>query len=177
MSNKNLFVFAGWSAILSVAFSMGMYAFDEGVRGGLFLAVSLVAYFFAAVVFYALYVFHRPQSALLSLIMMVCGIVGMVMEGIGSGPGTPLAVVSNALYAASFLLIGYLGFGNSQMPRWVAICAYAVGVSSLASAILTAVGQASLAETLGLVFLVAWIVWSVGILIKFSFSKTALATA
>lgn len=173
MSQKNLFVIAGWSAVVSVLCSFGMYGLVGSGRGPLFQLVSMGTYITSAIVFLALYLFHKHQSGILSLAMMLAGIVGMVLEGIGTGPETPLAVVANSLYGLSFVLLGYLGFGSPQMPRWVAGCAYAVAVSSLATAFLTAVGQSTLSEIAGLVFLVAWIAWSAGILYRLSLAKMA----
>ena len=177
MSSRSLFRFAGWAAILSVVFSFGMFAFVEGGRGGLFMVVSIIASFFSVVVFYTLYVLHRPQSAGLSLAMIMCGVLALILETIGTGPQTTLGIVTNVIYGVSFLLVGYLGFGNSQMPRWIAICAYVVGASCVAFGGLTALGQTDLAGAIEMVQFLSWIAWSVGILIRFSFSKTALATA
>jgi hypothetical protein len=69
---------------------------------------------------------------------------------------------SQALSGIAFLLLGYLAFNNSQMPRGLAILAYAVGVFSALAAIvgalttLTTVYQALLGLQL-----IVWIVWSV----------------
>ncbi|HNB52457.1 MAG TPA: hypothetical protein PK530_10960 [Anaerolineales bacterium] len=177
MSNKNLFNFAGWSAILSVVFSFAMFAFVGGGRGGMFMVVSIIASFFSAVVFYALYVLHRPQSSSLSMVMFGLAILGLVLENIGTGPNTPLGVVTNSIYGVAFILAGYLGFGSSQMPRWIAICAFAAGVGCIVLGMANAIGQASLANVGELLQFVAWIAWSVGILLRFSFSKAQLATA
>lgn len=177
MSNRSLFRFAGWSAILSVAFSFAMFAFVGGGRGGMFMVVSIIASFFSAVVFYALYVFYRPQSAAVSLAMLVCGVLALVLENIGSGPETTLGVITNIIYGVSFLLIGYLGVGNSQMPRWLTICAFVVGASCILFGISNALGLSTLGGITQMLQFVSWIVWSVGILIRFAFSKAVPATA
>lgn len=164
MSNNNLFRFAGWSAILSIVFSFAMFAFIGGGRGGAFMAVSMVASFFTAAVLYGLYVFHRSQAATLSLAMLICAVVGLILENIGTGPATPLGMVTSIIYGATFLLVGYLGYGNPQMPRWLAILAYVVGGASLAVAVATALGQTALGENVfAMIQFFAWIVWSVGI--------------
>ncbi len=177
MSNNSLFKFAGWSAILSVVFSFAMFAFVDGGRGGMFMVVSIVASVFSAVVFYALYVLHRPQSAGLSMAMLALAVLGLILENIGTGPETPLGVVTNIIYGMAFILAGYLGFGNSQMPRWIALCAYVAGAGCIIFGIANAIGQASLANIGELVQFVGWVAWSVGILIRFSLSKTQLSAA
>ncbi len=177
MSNRSLFRFAGWSAILSVVFSFAMFAFVQGGRGGMFMAVSIIASFFSAVVFYALYVFHRPQSAALSLAMLVCGILALVLENVGSGPETTLGVITNIIYGASFLLVGYLGVGNSHMPRWLAICAFVVGASCILFGLANALRLSTLGSITEMLQFASWIVWSVGILISFAFAKALPATA
>ena len=177
MSNRSLFRFAGWSAILSVVFSFAMFALVEGGRGGAFMAVSIIASFFSAVVFYALYVFHRPQNAALSLVMLVCGVLALVLENIGSGPATPLGVITNVIYGASFLLVSYLGLGNPQMPRWLAICAGVVGASCILFGLSNALGLSSLGGIIEMLQFVSWIAWSVGFLISFAFARPLPATA
>ena len=69
MSHTSLFRFAGWSSILSILFSFGMFALISGGRGGAFMVVSIIASLFTLVVFYALFVFHRSQAATMSLAM------------------------------------------------------------------------------------------------------------
>jgi hypothetical protein len=177
MSNTNLYRFAGWSAILSILFSFGMFALIGGGRGGAFMVVSIIAALFTLVVFYALYVFHRSQAATLSLAMLVCGIVGLTLENIGAGPDTPLGMVTSVVYGATFLLIGYLGYGNAEMPRWLAISAYVVGFASLATAGASALGQVGVASAVPMLLFVAWIAWSIGIWRWFTSSKTVVATA
>jgi len=56
--------------------------------------------------------------------------------------------------------VGYLAWGESRIPRWIAICVLLAGASVLASAILTPFAY-SLAETIGYIYFLAWIVWSV----------------
>ena len=177
MSNTSLFRFAGWSAILSILFSFGMFALISGGRGGAFMVVSIIASLFTLVVLYALFVFHRSQAATLSLAMLVCGIVGMTLENIGAGPDTPLGMVTSVVYGATFLLIGYLGYSNAQMPHWLAISAYVVGIASLATAGASAVGQAGVTDIIPMVMFVAWIAWSIGIWRWFVSPATAIATA
>lgn len=179
MTNNNLFRFAGWSAILSIVLSFGMFGVimaTGGERNVAFIAVSVVAAVFTAVAPYALYVFHRPQSAMISLAMLVCVIVGLVLENFGTGPGTTLGMFTNVVYGAGFLLIGYLGFGTKQMPRWIAIFAYLVGFTALAAAGAVAIGQTALAENvLSMLVFLAWIVWSVGLAILFLSRKLTTA--
>jgi hypothetical protein len=178
MSNTSLFRFSGWSAILSILFSFGMFALIGGGRGGAFMVVSIIAALFTLVVYYGLFVFHRPQAATLSLVMLVCGIVAMILENLGTGPDTPMGMVVNVIYGATFLLIGYLGYGNAQMPRWMAVCAYVVGVASLATVVASALGQVSVTSTVPMVLFVAWLAWSIGIWRFFTSSKTVVtATA
>lgn len=179
MSNTNLFRFAGWSAILSILFSFAMFAFIGGGRGGMFLVANIIAFFFTAVVFYSLFIFHRPQSATLSLLILVIGILGLVLELIGSGPETPLGIITSVIYGSTYLLIGYLGYGNAQMPRWLAICGYVVGGALLVMAGAFALGQTVLANNVfSMLMFAAWIVWSVGIWRFFTSSKTVVtATA
>lgn len=177
MSNTNLFRFAGWSAILSILFSFGMFALIGGGRGGAFMVVSIIAALFTFLALYGVYVFHRSQAATLSLAMLVCGAVGLILENLGMGPDTPMGMVTSAIYGTTFLLVGYLGYGNAQMPRWLAICAYVVGFASLATAGASALGQVSVASTVPMVLFLAWIAWSIGIWRFFTSSKTVTATA
>lgn len=176
MSNKSLFRFAGWSAILSIVFSFAMFAFVSGGRGGMFMAVSIIAAIFTAAVLYGLYVFHRPQAATLSLAMLVIGVVGLILENIAQGPETTLGMITGIVYGVAFLLVGYLGYGAPRMPRWLAIMAYVIGISGLLAAVGTAIGLAAFEYMFYLQFL-TWIAWSIGIWRWFTSSKTVVATA
>ncbi|MCC6297945.1 MAG: hypothetical protein IT314_01515 [Anaerolineales bacterium] len=176
MSNTNLFRFAGWSAILSILFSFGMFALLGDGRGGAFMVVSIIATLFSLVTLYGVCVFHRPQAPALSLAMLVCAVVGMILENLGSGPDTPMGMATNVIYGTTFLLVGYLGYGNAQMPRWLAISAYVVGFSSLVTAVASALGQISVTSAVPMVLFLAWIAWSIGIWRFFTASKTITAT-
>ena len=165
MSNQNLFRYAGWSALLSVLFSLGLFGVlmaTNGDRGMLFNGIFIIASLFSVIVFYGLYVFHRPQAAMPSLLMLIVGVVGLVLEGFGSGPGSPLTLLSQALGGVAYLLLGYLGFSNSQMPRGLAISAYAVGALGVLAAVTGIVSSlATVYQAVMGLFLLAWIVWSV----------------
>lgn len=175
MSNTNLYRFAGWSAILSILTSFGMFALIGGGRGGAFMVVSIIAALFTLAALYGVYVFHRPQAPALSLAMLVFAIVGLTLENLGMGPDTPMGMVTSVIYGTTFLLVGYLGYGNAQMPRWLAVCAYVVGFASLATAVASALGQVGAASTVPMVLFVAWIAWSVGIWRFFTSSKSVVA--
>ncbi|MEW6086082.1 MAG: hypothetical protein AB1607_15930 [Chloroflexota bacterium] len=175
MSNTNLYRFAGWSAILSILTSFGMFALIGDGRGGAFMVVSIIAALFTLAALYGVYVFHRPQAPALSLAMLVFAIVGLTLENLGMGPDTPMGMVTSVIYGTTFLLVGYLGYGNAQMPRWLAVCAYVVGFASLATAVASALGQVGAASTVPMVLFVAWIAWSVGIWRFFTSSKSVVA--
>jgi len=177
MSNQTLFRIAGVSAILSVLFSFGMFAVVGNGRDVVFHGISILTYLFTCIVLYALYVFHRAQAPMPALTMLLCGVVGVILEGIGTGPGTMLSVVSNLLYALTFLLIGYLGWGNAQMPRGIAALAFVIGAGSAASGILMAVSQESPGEMMGMAYFFAWVIWSVAICWWFWSRKSVPATA
>ena len=176
MSNNNLYRFAGWSAILSIVFSFAMFGLVGEGRNAVFIAVSIIASVFTAIVLYGLYVFHRSQSAVVSLVMLACGVIGLVLENLGTGPEGSLFVLTNGIYSVAFLLIGYLGFGNAIMPRWLAILAYVCGLATLGMAGAFALGQPDLGENVfGMFQFLAWVVWSIGICRLFLSSKLAMA--
>ena len=177
MANQTLYRIAGISAVLSILFSFGMFALVGNGRDAVFLGVSMITYITSCIVFYALYVFHRAQAALPALAMLLCGVVGIILEGIGTGPGTILSAVSNLLYAIAFLLIGYLGGTNAQMPRWIAALAFIIGAGAAAAGIGMALGQASIGETLGMVYFFAWVIWSIAICWWFWTRKSVTVTA
>ena len=160
MSSRNLFQLGGWSALLSVIASLGMFALVGGGRGIAFTAVSILASVFAVVLFIALYVFHRPQSAPLGLLMLVAAVVGLILENIGSGPETIIGMISSAVYGVAFLLIGYLGYSNARMPRGVALLAYGVGILALVSAVANGTGLGSFAEAASMLLVLVWAIWS-----------------
>ncbi|NOH04913.1 MAG: hypothetical protein HND47_24565 [Chloroflexi bacterium] len=157
MSNKILFRLAGWLAIVFIALS---------ILGGVCLAV----------IFYALYVFHRLRAATLGLVMLACGIVSLIFENAAfmmkSGAETMLSV-RFVLLGIAFLLLGYLGYGNDQTPRWLAVSAYLVGVAGLAAGGAGLLGQASIALNASYLMFIPFLVWLVGM--SRWFLKTAAA--
>lgn len=161
MSNRSVFQLGGWSALLSVIASLGMFALVGGGRGVAFTSVSIIAAILTALPLIALYVIHRPQSPALSLLMLVAAIVGLTLENLGSGPETALGVVSNVVYGVAFVLLGYLGVTNAQMPRGLALLASGVGVLALVSAVANGVGLGSVAAAVGMLMVLVWAVWSV----------------
>jgi hypothetical protein len=162
MSNNRLYRFAGWSALLSVILSLALFPL-ESIGGWALMAASFVPLALGGVVFYALFVFHCPQAGTMSLVMLVSGLLGLILEFLGATPESTMGIVTHAIYGVAFLLVCYLAFGESRMPRWLAVCILIAGASVFVSAVLTALGLNSLAETTGMVYFIAWIVWSVGI--------------
>ncbi len=179
MAANTLYRLAGWSALLSVVFSFGLFGVlmaTNGDRGALFNGVFILASLFSVITFYGLYVFHRPQAAGLSLIMLGAGVASMILEGLGSGPGSPLTLGAQALGGVAYLLLGYLGYNNSQMPRGLALSAYAVGVLGALAAVTGAVASLSAVyQMAGGIFLLAWMVWSVWVWRWFTSPKLATA--
>lgn len=162
MPNRNLYRLAGWSAIVFIALAFAMYAFT----GWMFVTLSILGALCLGVIFYTLFEFFRSQNARLALIMFVCTIVALILENIGfmleSGSETILAI-RFLLLGTAFLLFGYLGYGNAQTPRWLAICAYVVGVAGLAAGAAGLIGQTSLGEIASYVMFIPFIVWLIGI--------------
>lgn len=177
MSNTTLFRLTGWSALLSVVFSLALFGVlmaTNGDRGVLFNVVFIVASLFSVIVFYGLYVFHRPQAAIPSLLMLIVGVAGLVLEGFGTGPGSPLTLLAQALGGVAYLLLGYLAYSNSQMPRGLAILAYAVGALGILAAVTGAVASlATIYQAVSGLFLLVWIAWSVWLWRWFLSSKLA----
>ena len=161
MTNKSLFRLAGWLAIVFVVLAFSMFAFT----GGIFIALSILGGVCLAVIFYALYVFHRPRAATLGLVMLVCGVISLIFENaafmLQSG-GETLLSVRFVLLGVAFLLLGYLGYGNDQTPRWLAICAYLVGVAGLAAGGAGLLGQASAGLTASYLMFIPFLVWLFG---------------
>ncbi len=161
MINKSLFRLAGWLAVVFIVLAFSMFAFT----GGVFISLSILGGVCLAVIFYALYVFHRPRAATLGLVMLVCGIISLIFENaafVMKSGGETMLSVRFVLLGAAFLLLGYLGYGNDQTPRWLAISAYLVGVAGLAAGVAGLLGQASVGLTASYLMFIPFIVWLVG---------------
>ena len=161
MTNQNLFRLAGWLAIVFIVLAFSMFAFT----GGVFIALSILGGVCLAVIFYALYVFHRPRAATLGLVMLVCGIVSLIFENTAfmmKNGGETMLSIRFVLLGVAFLLLGYLGYGNDKTPRWLAICAYLVGVAGLAAGGAGLLGQASAGLTASYLMFIPFLIWLVG---------------
>jgi hypothetical protein len=165
MSNNNLFRIAGWCAILSVLL-MGSFFVASSIAPTSPVAVILAFLGVAAItlVFYALYVVHRSESAGLSLAGLVLWVLAGVLDitSLLNPTNTILYAADSLLFSLPFLIFGFLAYRSAKMPRGLAWMALLSGVFWLIAGAASFIGSPSIgmvASLGGFAFLLAWLIW------------------
>jgi hypothetical protein len=165
MSNNNLFRIAGWSAFVTALVMLAFHVFPGGAPASLAVILSIVTFLGLTVVFYALFVTHRPESAMLSLAGLALWLIVLVLELVGLVTNSVSMFLSNLgslLWALPFLIFGFLAWRSTRMPRGVAVLALLAGAVSLVLGIVGFMGSAAIFDSGNLVLdilMLAWVVW------------------
>lgn len=161
MKSNVLARIAGWSGILSVlAFvaAIGMIVSNSGKDTQLSTVFFLANTVLLAPLFYALFVFYRPQAPTLALIALVLGLISFVAGMIAPTPDSNALIfnTSSVLGGVAIVLFSFLGFQNAKMPRALAIIGVILGIASILSAVLDSIGEG----IFGVVVLPLFIIWA-----------------
>jgi hypothetical protein len=164
MKNNQLFRIAGWCAIIVGLLMVGFHVVPSGVSGAVGLVLTLGVLLGLTVVFYALYVAHRTESAGLSLAGLVFWILALVVNlfGMVNTISTFLGVLGSFFWLLPFLIFGYLALKSSRMPRGLGVVALLAGLSLLIATVAGIMGNESIVNVVALVadvFMLAWTVW------------------
>jgi hypothetical protein len=165
MSNNKLFQIAGWCALVTGLLMLAFHVFPGGAPASLGLILSIATLLGLTVVFYALFVAHRPESATLSLAGLILWLVVFVLNLIGmvaNSTNTFLSNVSSLLWALPFLIFGYLAYRSTRLTRGLAVLALLSGAVALVLGIAGFMGSAAIVDGGNLVLdilMLAWIVW------------------
>ena len=165
MSNNKLFRFAGRCALATVLLTLVVWGFYiTAPTSSLILILGVLTMFVLTPVFYALYVFHRSESAGLSLVGLVLWVVAAVLQIVSL-----LAITNNFLYAIAslvfalpLLVFGFLAYRSTRMPRGLALVTLLTGIVWLILGAVSFNGTTTLAMVGGVastLFMVVWLVW------------------
>jgi hypothetical protein len=164
MSNKKIFRFAGWSAIISAILmlaAMVSFPIGAGMLGGFFEIIALLLVIF---VFYALYNVYRTQSARLSLAGIVLLVLAVVVDIISMSfyTNTILGGLWYLSFSLPFLIFGSLAFRDRRMQRGLAIVTLVIGGLLLIGGVAGVLGSAAIADTVTAIpflMLIIWLAW------------------
>lgn len=162
---------------MSVVFTVFSFVmFSVAPTSVLNVVVSTAALLVVSVVFYALYVFHHPESAGLSLAGLVLWIAAGVANfaSLFDMKNNTLYAAASLLFALPLLLFGYLAYRSAKMPRGLAVMALLSGVAWAVTG-LVSFGSPSIGLVLTLVSTVFWVVWLVWLWRVLSSGKLATA--
>ena len=179
MPNKNLFRIAGWSALLIILINvLDMLIFPSGKATGAELVIEIVLMLVFTLVFYALYVAHRAESAGLSLAGLILWFpaFGVNLAAMFNFNNTFLGTLGTLLMSLPFLIFGFLAYRSSRMPRGLAVVTLLAGVLYLITGVSELMRIASVAEFGGLVSAILMLVWAVWLCVVFVSKKFTAAT-
>ena len=165
MSNKQLFQIAGWCAFVTGLVMLAFHVFPGGVPAALGMFFTIITLLGLTVVFYALYVAHRAESAGLSLAGLVLWLLVFVLNLFVLVTNNANAFLSNLgslLWALPFLIFGLLAWRSTKMPRGVAVLALLAGAVGLVLSVAGFMGSAAIVDSGNLVLdilMLAWVVW------------------
>lgn len=171
MANNQLFRFAGWCAALAVVLSVLAFVPFAAATSGSTLVISTLTLLVLTVVFYALYVVHRAESAGLSLAGLVLWVLAGAVNffSLLSQNDESLYKAANLLFALPLLVFGLLAYRSSKMPRGVALLALVGGVAWAIA------GFIPFGMALSYLTTVIWLAWLVWLWRVFSSRKLASA--
>jgi hypothetical protein len=165
MANKNLFRIAGWCALVTGVIMVAFHVVPAGLPVIVGMVLSIVDLLGLTIVFYALYVAHRAESAGLSLAGLILWLLAFVLNLIGlltSLVNPFLSNVGSLLWALPFLIFGVLALRSASMPRGLAVLALLTGAVFLILGVAGFMGSAAIVDGGNLVadiLMLAWIVW------------------
>ena len=165
MSNNNLFRIAGWCAYVTALVMLAFHVFPGGAPASVALILSIVTFLGLTVIFYALFVTHRPEAAMLSLAGLILWLIVFVLNLISLGTNSGNTFLSNlgsVLWPLPFLIFGYLAYRSARMPRGLAVLALLTGVVALVLGVAGFMDSAAIVDGGNLILdilMLAWVVW------------------
>ena len=178
MSNNNLFRIAGWCALVTGLLMLAFHVLPAGMPGMVGLAFTILVLLGLTIVFYALYVAFRSESATLSLAGLILWLLVFVLNLISVGTNSGNTFLSNlgsVLWALPFLFFGYLAYRSGRLPRGLAVLALLAGAVALVLGIVGFLGNAAIVDSGSLVLDILMLVWIVWLGIVFLSKKFAAA--
>jgi hypothetical protein len=160
MSNEKLFRIAGWCALGCVVVMIAaLISIMLSPSVGVFLEILFLLGLI--VVFYALYVAHRSEAGKLSLAGLVLAAAAVVVDLLSllNEGNVFLLSLWYVLISLAFLIIGYLAWRSSKMPRGVAVAALVAGAFSLITGLGGFLGSESFNSVVRLLAVLAMLVW------------------
>jgi hypothetical protein len=178
VSNNNLFRIAGWCAILAALIMVSFLVLSSiAPTSAVGVILAIIGVLLMTLVFYALYVAHRSESAGLSLAGLVLWILAGVVDiaSLANPANTWLYAVDSLLFSLPFLIFGFLAYRSASMPRGLGLIGLLTGVVWLITGAASFIGSTTMgmvASLGGFVLMLVWLVWLWRV---FSSGKLAMA--
>jgi hypothetical protein len=164
MKNNQLFQIAGWCALAAALLMLAIHVLPSGTSNMIGLIITIGTMLGLTVVFYALYYFHRVESAQLSLTGLVLWILAFVLNlfSLIGVLNTFLGYLASFFWLLPFLIFGYLAYQTAKIPRGLAVVALLCGISLLiatAAGIMGSDGVVNAVSLIADIFMLVWAVW------------------
>ena len=165
MSNNKLFRIAAWCALLAALLMVSFFVvFSVAPTSGIGEILAVIGVLVLTPVFYALYIAHRSESAVLSLAGLVLWVPAGILDiaSLLNPANTFLFAVDSVVFSLPLLIFGFLACRSAKTPRGLAGMALLSGVLYLIAGVASFIASAtigSLAGLGGLAFMLVWFVW------------------
>jgi hypothetical protein len=167
MANNQMFRLAGWCALAAaIIMAVAIVSFPLGI-----IMVGVIGEYLglllSIVVFYALYVAYRSQSAGLSLAGLVLLVLALVLDAAGNinhgnNLGNTLGDLWYLAFSLPFLIFGSLILRSTKMPRALAIGTLLMGALLLIGGVGGLLGNQAFADnvtSIPFLLVIVWLVW------------------
>jgi hypothetical protein len=165
MANNQLFRFTGWCALVVALLMVAILVVPSGASSTVGLILTIAILLGLTMVFYALYVAHRADSAGLSLAGLILWLLSLglnIMSLVTNLVNNFLSNVGSLLWSLPFLIFGFLAYRSARMPRGLAVVAFLTGVVFLILGVAGFMGSATIVNwgnLVGDIFMLVWLVW------------------
>ena len=165
MTNNRLFRIAGWCSLLAALIMVSFLVVSPiAPTSAIGVTLAIIGVLLITLVFYALYVVHRSESAALSLAGLVLWIPAAVTDiaSLANPANTLLYAADSLLFALPFLIFGFLARRSAKMPRGLGLRGLLTGVVWLFAGAASFVGSTTIgmvASLGGFALMLVWLVW------------------
>jgi hypothetical protein len=171
MPDKKVIQIARWCALLAVLLMISFFViFSVAPTSPIGVLLAIAGVFVLTPVFYALYLLHRSESAMLSLAGFLFWFPAGILDILSllNHENKLLYIIDSFIFPIPILIFGWLAMKSTKMSTGIAMTALMSGMLYLVSGITTAVHMDNIAMASGLGGLVLMLVWFVWLFFIFS---------
>lgn len=165
MSDKKVIQISRWCALLAVVLMLSFFILISiAPSSNLGVLLALAGILILTPVFYALYLIHRSESAILSLAGLIFWLPAgaLDMASLINHENTLIYIIDCFIFSVPLMIFGYLAYKSKIMRNSIAIMPLVSGAFYLFSGMATFYHSETIGMYTGLgglVFMLIWFVW------------------